>query len=267
MLEPPMTFLTLISLLGPAQAVEYAEILPIGTLMEEADQAVQGHVIRTSSEWGDDGLIYTRVVLDAEDRLVASSEPTTSFLVPGGEMGEVRLTVPGAPTFTVGEDVLVFLMDDRLLGLGQGTFRVQGGKVSRRVDLKPERISIKHVFGDPMEARGCRQESMMAAFEDGWSLRGHAMVRLGEEDSRALEVTLMEGIEYAVQVCGDGLGEGVSLSIFDQNDQPVAHTELAGATGDVHFKIPETGPYWLAATNVGLTDGYRSAVSISVRYR
>jgi hypothetical protein len=93
------------------------------------------------------------------------------------------------------------------------------------------------------------------------------MVRLGEEDSRALEVTLMEGIEYAVQVCGDGLGEGVSLSIFDQNDQPVAHTELAGATGDVHFKIPETGPYWLAATNVGLTDGYRSAVSISVRYR
>ena len=262
-----MTILPLIMMLGTAQAVEYAEILPIATLVEESDQAVQGRVIQTSSEWGEDGLIYTRVVLDAEDRLVASSDPTTSFLVPGGEMGEVRLTVPGAPTFERGDDVLVFLTDGKLLGLGQGTFRVHDGQLSRQLDAAAGPSSIKSVFGDPMEARGCSQEGMLAAFEDGWSLRRQTMLRLGGRGVQALEVTLIEGLEYAVQACGDGLAEGVSLTLFDERDQELVAIRIDDVQNEVQFQAPSTGRYWIAAGNDGLTNGYRSALSVSLRYR
>jgi len=258
---------TLISMLGPADAVEYAEILPIGTLVEAADQAVQGQVVQTSSEWGNDGLIYTRVVLDAEDRLYQTAEPTTSFLVPGGEIGDVRLTVPGVPTFAVGEDVLVFLMEDRLLGLGQGTFRLHDGILERAVDKKPLQAPVRHVLGDPDEARGCSQERMMVSLEDGWATRRHSMLRLGGRDAAALEVTLMEGLEYSVQICGDGLAEGLALAVFDEQDRNLAEIELEGAVDELRFRVPETGTYWIAATNEGLKDGWRSALSVSLRYR
>ena len=69
-LESSMRFLTLLMVPGSALAVEYAEILSVETLVAEADQAAQGTVMRTESEWGEDGLIYTRVELDASNSLL-----------------------------------------------------------------------------------------------------------------------------------------------------------------------------------------------------
>ena len=128
-----MPLLTLLLVCGSAQAVEYAEVLSLDTLLVEADQAAQGVVSRTSSEWGTDGLIYTRIDLDTGNSLLQWKDTLVSFVVPGGRIGDVVLTIPGSPTFDVGDDVLVFLSGERLLGLGQGAFAVDEGVATRKL--------------------------------------------------------------------------------------------------------------------------------------
>ena len=65
-----MPLLTVLMLSGSPMAAEYAEILPIETLLLEADEAVQGVVSQATPEWGEDGLIYTRVELNASNSLL-----------------------------------------------------------------------------------------------------------------------------------------------------------------------------------------------------
>ena len=42
----------------------------------------------------------------------------------GGKVGDVRLSVSGAPQFN-SEDVLLFLDGDEVVGIGQGRFEIQ----------------------------------------------------------------------------------------------------------------------------------------------
>jgi hypothetical protein len=54
---------------------------------------------------------------------------TVTLSIPGGRVGYYRTVMPGAPEFTEGEEVVVFLgtgaaASPYLLGLGQGVFRV-----------------------------------------------------------------------------------------------------------------------------------------------
>ena len=93
------------------------------------------------------------------------------------------------------------------------------------------------------------------------------MLRLGADDAAALEVTLMAGLEYSVQLCGDGMAEGLALAVFDEHDQAVAEVDSEGSVGELRFSVAETGTYWIAAKSDGLKDGWRSALSLSLRYR
>jgi hypothetical protein len=55
---------------------------------------------------------------------------------PGGNVGILNGSVPGAPTFRVGEEVLLFVQTDgprpfhQAIGFEQGVFRVQRNRVS-----------------------------------------------------------------------------------------------------------------------------------------
>ena len=261
----PLPILLMVSL--TAWAVEYAEVLSMGTLLAEADEAVQGEVVQTESEWAQDGLIYTRVELDAANSLFRWGDKRASFLVPGGRVGDVELTVPGSPQFAIGDDVLVFLTGDRLLGLGQGAFSVESGVAIRTLGATVDRASIRSVFGDPAGSRGCTREALLGAYEDGWSLRRSSMLRLSNEDSQVLEVTLLAGVEYSIQLCTDGLGEGSWVGIFDADEQILAQTEMDSGRKTLSLSVPETDTYWIVARNETVAGGWSTAMDVSIRFR
>ena len=112
---------------------------------------VKANVASVQAEWDDDhARIWTTVELDVQTfyRGAATEDAKLSFVVPGGEVGEIGQIVPGAPEFKPGEQVIVLLdrsgPDDALLlvGFNQGKLVRAGTKSdgtevwARAVDLK-----------------------------------------------------------------------------------------------------------------------------------
>jgi hypothetical protein len=81
--------------------------------------------------------IYRVVTLTVDDALKGGVGRTVTFRVPGGQMGRYRRVVVGAPSFAVGEEVVVFLRGGgaaipSLVGLSQGVYKVTQAEPARR---------------------------------------------------------------------------------------------------------------------------------------
>ena len=192
--------------------------------------------------------------------------------MPGGTVGEVSLTIPGAPTFTVGQDVIVFLDGERLRGFGQGAFLVQDGLATRELGNSLEEdapaIPLKSLMGDAQAAQACLRDQTMAAYEEGWSLRGSAMARVGENDAEGFSVTMMEGLEYRISLCSDNQSKGLEFIVFDEDGRDLTGVATSGREAEMIFQAPHTGSYTLAIYNDGLAvDTWRSSVGFAITYR
>jgi hypothetical protein len=98
------------------------------------------------------------VTIETEASLKGSLGASVRFVVPGGALGRYRRVFVGAPEFSVGQHVVVFLgwrgpSVPYLLGLGQGVFRVEpdrdrGWVVTPPPDISPSSAAITLVRGD-----------------------------------------------------------------------------------------------------------------------
>ncbi len=107
--------------------------LDFADLATQADRIVVGTVAALDSHWEESGrFIHTDVTIDVE-RYVAGRGPARLTLrTPGGQIGGRGQVAHGAPSFTLGERVLVFLTTwedgtPKVLGFAQGKSRVYVG--------------------------------------------------------------------------------------------------------------------------------------------
>ncbi len=109
----------------------------LGGLTKASSDVVRGKVVAMESRWNEDKtLIVTDVVLQVTEALKGRSASQVTMEVLGGRVDDLVLEVVGGPSFTVGEDVLVFATAGndgrlRLPGLAQAKFTVEsdaGGK-------------------------------------------------------------------------------------------------------------------------------------------
>jgi len=102
----------------------------MGDLSREARIIARGRVDAVEPRWTDDRrAVETLVTLSAESYLKGALGSTLQFRVPGGRLGRFRSVTVGAPEFTVGQRLIVFLGASGpglpfIVGLGQGVFRV-----------------------------------------------------------------------------------------------------------------------------------------------
>ena len=116
-------------LTGPVQAM-VARPADLGTLVRAARAIVHGRVIATDVQSSARTRVETRVTIEAAAYLKGDFGPLVTFVVPGGTLGRYRTVVSGAPQFTVGEEVVLFLGGRApalpyVVRLGEGVFRVQ----------------------------------------------------------------------------------------------------------------------------------------------
>ena len=111
----------------------------IRTLVADAQAIVHGRVVRLQGRASGDGLgIETLVTIEAESYLKGDLGKEVTLVVVGGEFGRYRSVVSGAPRFTEGQEVVLFLGGKgpalpHVLRLSQGAFRVS---VDRRTGAR-----------------------------------------------------------------------------------------------------------------------------------
>ena len=141
-LLPAATALVL-SLLAPGGATaSTVEFVPLGEMAQRADQILTGRVVGVRSQLSARRTsIHTFVTIEVDEWFKGGrSGPVVTLRVLGGEAEGYRLLVAGAPSFEVGEEVLVFTDGGAgriptVFGLGQGKFRLERDAATGRRKL------------------------------------------------------------------------------------------------------------------------------------
>jgi hypothetical protein len=104
--------------------------LSFPALVQESSVVVHGRVADVRAQWTADRRgIESLVVVDAADYLKGDLGEHITVRVPGGRVGSMVNIIPGAPRFTAGDRVVLFLTTDGpsipvITGTSQGVFRV-----------------------------------------------------------------------------------------------------------------------------------------------
>jgi hypothetical protein len=150
----------------------HATVLVPASLSEIARDAriiAVGTVVGVDGRWTDDRrTIETLVTLEPETYLKGQLGTTIQFRVPGGTLGRYRNIVLGAPQFSVGQRVVVFLGArgprlPYLIGLNQGVYRV-GVTGGGEAVVAPPPV-MPGVTGPIVRGAAARQPASLAAFE------------------------------------------------------------------------------------------------------
>ncbi len=122
--------------------------LDFSDLAREAEHIVVGTVTGIQGEWDASArFIHSNVTILVEQSLRGNVPSEIVLRTPGGQIGSVGMTAHGAPSFEVGEKVLVFLTawedgsakvlgyfqgKSRVIEDQQGRFRLEGGALNGR---------------------------------------------------------------------------------------------------------------------------------------
>ncbi len=122
--------------LAPATSASAAlvESLSLPEMAAAADVVAKGSVVNVESAWsGRDrgGRILTKTTIRVDELWAAKTGSRATIVVvsPGGTVGDVSQPVPGASTFGIGEEVVVFARMSpaggmTAVGLAAGTYHV-----------------------------------------------------------------------------------------------------------------------------------------------
>jgi hypothetical protein len=112
----------------------------VEAMARRSDAVVRGFVVSRRSEWAGEGKrIITVVEIETSDVWRGEAPAAFTVVVPGGTVGGIGQHVAGAPQFTVGEEVALFLRRAgpgrfRVKNLALGKFAIQNGDAAPRLD-------------------------------------------------------------------------------------------------------------------------------------
>ncbi len=142
----------LLSALCAAARVEGTVYVPadLATLAAEARAIAYGRVVAIESRWVDDAVrraIETLVTLEVAEYAKGNLGQTVTLRVPGGQLGPYKSLMIGAPRFSEGEEVVLFLAAEgpaipHLLALGQGVYRVRLSAATGMRMVTPEIVRL-----------------------------------------------------------------------------------------------------------------------------
>jgi len=102
----------------------------VSDLSRDAIAIARGRIVAVDAQWKDGRRgIETLVTLETESYLKGNLGSVVQVRVPGGSLGRFRSVVVGAPQFSVGQRVILFLGSrgptiPYVLGMSQGVFRL-----------------------------------------------------------------------------------------------------------------------------------------------
>ena len=98
----------------------------LDSLLENANRILVGEVLTSRTETTANGISTVASIMVSES-IMGDNKLVSDVRVPGGRVDNMGNHVMGAPQLVQGYHVLLFLDDERIVGMGQGAFVVEGG--------------------------------------------------------------------------------------------------------------------------------------------
>jgi hypothetical protein len=127
------------------------------TVVSGSGVIIHGRVVRVESQLtGPQRTVESVVTVSVIQALKGDAGETVSFRTPNGQVGRYRRVLVGAPEFTAGDEVIVFLQGrppalPSVFGLNQGLYRVTRDAAARAMVMPPRTAGAdgRIVRGDP----------------------------------------------------------------------------------------------------------------------
>lgn len=262
----------LFSLLSFAQAVTYGSFYPIEEMTDLAHDVVSGTVTQIAAKM-EEGKIVSTITVDITHNYVGNKQNQIEFDILGGTYQDVTMTVPGAPQFEIGQDILVFVDDQHLIGFGQGVYNIKDDDTAERglgnrIPETDNIVNLAKELPDEMEARSCLEVKVWDDYPEDWSLRSIEVDHLAEAEFKAYPLTLMENMEYQFIACSDEKADGMVLSIYDKEGNPLEQISVDDREIRLEWKSEETQEVYLSVEAFSSDEEVKQVgTSVGILYR
>lgn len=236
-------------LMSTPEATTYGTLYSIVEMTDLAHDVISGTIIDLTPQ-SKDGLIITTVTVQIKHNYVGNKQRNFTFEIPGGTLDGVTLSVPGAPTFKEGEDVLLFLEHSQVVGFGQGAYAIgQDGLASRTLegaelpedsDNSANQLNPIRDLPDESEARSCIEVKVWDDYDDDWTLRSVEVDHLADGEFKSYPLTLLQDLEYEFLSCTDEKADGIEIALYDMNGEQLKVQYTEGREGHLEFKSQTT---------------------------
>jgi hypothetical protein len=149
-----LIFLLAFLVARPAVATVYVPV-DFREMVTASRAIVHGRVVAVRSEpTSDRRTIASYVTIEVAEHLKGNLGAEVTFRVPGGQVGRYRRIIVGAPQFTRGDEVIVFLTArgpswPYIFGLSQGVYRIARAGDGRAI-VTPPPVMARGVEAEPV---------------------------------------------------------------------------------------------------------------------
>jgi hypothetical protein len=151
----PAIALALLAMIGGRASAMVIVPADFAEMVAGSQTVVRGRVVDVRSQMvGDRRTIESVVTIAVQESIKGDAVATVFVRVPGGEVGRYRRFMIGAPAFTPGEEVVLFLTGRAPaipvpFGLSQGVYRISHDAAGRTMVAPPIVAEGRVVRGDP----------------------------------------------------------------------------------------------------------------------
>ena len=249
-------------------AAEYGQLYTLENMSSLSSRIVRAQV-STIDSYMKEGKIYSKILLDVDRTYTGIDEQQLEIHMLGGTYNDLQMQVSGLPILQTGEETLLFLNHEQILGFGQGIFQLKDTQVSRYPDTGlPKSDFSLDVLPDEREAQSCLAPIIDAHYAQGWSLKHLYTHHSSAGLNNIFPFGTYEELEYKIITCTDGKPQNAHLRIDDIDGNIVQEEQFQAKDNSLTFTAQYSGLYQL---NLGIGEikdkAISSGIAIGILYR
>ena len=123
-------------------------------------------------------------------------------------------------------------------------------------------------YADEKEADDCLRNKIWSGYESGWAVRTATTISLEEDAHRVFLVTLYQGTEYKMMVCGDKEAKNLDIVLHDMKGTEILRDQDESREPFLTYTPKETQTFYVAVYAASVSAEAESAgIAFAVTYK
>ena len=271
--------MTLLTMMGMhvAEATTYGTLYTIEEMTDLAHDVISGRVTKLEGKQ-ENGVIKTSVTVKIDHNFVGTKSQSLTFDVIGGTVNGITMDVPGSPKFELGQDILLFLDQQRVVGFGQGLYAIgpdktatrsmEGTTVLNETIPSPNTLDLELDLPDEEKARSCLEVKIWDNYDDEWTLRTAEIDHLAHGEFKSYPLTLLGNMEYEFLTCTDDKSDAIQLTLYDEKGEILTSVSDVGREALLVYKSTQSQTVFISIqVQIENSEVKQVGTSLGILYR